>query len=79
MSTAHHGSRPIRPAVGLDHAHAFGQIEVLLNQGGQLVGFSSNHPAATVAQAARRRWPKLGWVDYWASAQQSASKMGIAQ
>jgi hypothetical protein len=30
VSTAHQGSRPIRfAAVGLDHAHAFGQIEGL--------------------------------------------------
>jgi hypothetical protein len=33
VSTAHQGSRPVRfAAVGLDHAHAFGQIEGHLNQ-----------------------------------------------
>ena len=50
-------------AVGLDHAHAFGQIEGLLNQGCELVGFSSDDPTAAVAQAARRRWPDVTWVD----------------
>ena len=63
MSTAHEGSRPIRfAAVGLDHAHAFGQVEGLLSQGCQLVGFSSDDPAAAVAQAVRRRWPDVMWV-----------------
>jgi hypothetical protein len=33
VSTPQQGSRPIRfAAVGLDHAHAFGQIDGLLNQ-----------------------------------------------
>ena len=50
-------------AVGLDHAHAFGQIEGLLNQDCRLVGFSSDDPTAAVAQAARRRWPDVTWVD----------------
>ena len=64
MSTAHQGSRPVRfAAVGLDHAHAFGQIEGLLDQGCQLVGFSSDDPAAAVAQAVRRRWPDVVWTD----------------
>ena len=64
MSTAHQGSRPIRfAAVGLDHAHAFGQIEGLLNQGCQLVGFSSDDDGAAVTQAVRRRWPDVLWTD----------------
>ena len=34
MSTAHEGHRPIRfAAVGMENAHAFGQIEGLLDQG----------------------------------------------
>jgi predicted dehydrogenase len=62
VSTAHLASRPVRfAAVGLDHAHAFGQIEGLLNQGCELVGFSSDDPAASVAQAVRRRWPDVTW------------------
>ena len=64
MITPDPGSRPIRvAAVGLDHAHAFGQIEGLLNQGCQLVGFSSDDPAAAVALTARRRWPDVMWVE----------------
>src|SRR3954447_4173444 len=64
MSTAHPGSHPLRfAAVGLDHAHAFGQIEGLLNQGCELVGLSSEDPAAAVAQGARRRWPDAAWTD----------------
>ena len=64
MSTAHQGSRQVRfAAVGLDHAHAFGQIEGLLNQGCQPVGFSSEDPAAAVAQAVRRRWPDVTWIE----------------
>jgi len=64
MSTAHQGSRPIRfAAVGLDHAHAFGQIAGLLGQGCELAGFSSDDPAAAVAQECRRRWPDVAWTD----------------
>ena len=64
MSTAHERSRPIRfAAVGLDHAHAFGQIEGLLEQGCELVGFSSDDRAAAVAQAVHRRWPDVMWAD----------------
>ena len=50
-------------AVGLDHAHAFGQIEGLLNQGCEPVGFSSDDPAAAIAQAVRSRWPDVAWID----------------
>jgi predicted dehydrogenase len=64
VSTAQQTSRPVRfAAVGLDHAHAFGQIEGLLNQGCQLVGFSSEDPAAAVAQEVRRRWPDVMWIE----------------
>jgi predicted dehydrogenase len=64
VSTARQTSRPVRfAAVGLDHAHAFGQIEGLLNQGCQLVGFSSEDPAAAVAQEVRRRWPDVMWIE----------------
>ena len=45
---------PIRfAAVGLDHAHAFGQIGGLLREGAQLVGFASDDPTAAVARAVR--------------------------
>ena len=76
MSTAHHGSRPIRFAVG---ARPLGQIDGLLDQGGLLLGLSSDHRAAAVAQAARRRRPEVRWVDDRASAQQSTSGTGFAQ
>jgi hypothetical protein len=36
-------------AVGLDHAHAFGQIEGLLNQGCEPVGFGSDDPTVPIA------------------------------
>jgi predicted dehydrogenase len=47
----------------LDHSHAFGQIQGLLDQGCQPVGFSSDDPAAAVAQECRRRWPDVTWFD----------------
>ncbi|WP_331714665.1 Gfo/Idh/MocA family protein [Auraticoccus cholistanensis] len=64
MSTPAAGSRRIRiAAVGLDHAHAFGQIGGLVQQGAELVGLSSDDPEAAVAQEVRRRWPDAPWVD----------------
>ena len=64
MNTAHEGGRRIRfAAVGLDHSHAFGQIEGLLRQGCQLVGFSSDDPTAAITQATRHRWPDVMWAD----------------
>ena len=65
MTTAHLGDRPIRfAAVGLDHAHAFGQIEGLLGQGCELVGFSSDDKAAAVARTpAARGGPTWTWRD----------------
>ena len=63
MSTSE-PSRPVRfAAVGLDHAHAFGQIEGLRAQGCALVGLSSDDPSADVARAARGRWPDAPWAD----------------
>jgi hypothetical protein len=47
----------------MDHAHAFGQIQGLLNQSCELVGFSSQDPAAAVAQTVRRRWPDVMWIE----------------
>jgi hypothetical protein len=64
VSTAHEGNRPIRfAAVGLDHAHAFGQIEGLLDQVCQLVGFSCDDQAAAVGQAVRHRRPEVIGMD----------------
>jgi len=56
--------QPVRfAAVGLDHAHIFGQISGLLAQGCTLVGLSSADAEAAVAQEVRRRWPDVPWVD----------------
>lgn len=64
VSAAQRDIQPIRfAAVGLDHAHAFGQIEGLLDQGCELVGLSSDDPAAAIAQAVRSRWPDAAWID----------------
>jgi predicted dehydrogenase len=62
--STHPDGRAVRfAAVGLDHAHAFGQIAGLLDQGCQLVGLSSDDPAAAITQAVRDRWPDVAWVD----------------
>lgn len=50
-------------AVGLDHAHIFGQISGLLSQGCRLVGISSDDPDASVAAEVRSRWPETPWFD----------------
>lgn len=64
MTIPHFGDRPIRfAAVGLDHAHAFGQIAGLLAQGCQLVALSSDDESAAVARTARERWPEAAWSD----------------
>lgn len=58
------GERPIRfAAVGLDHAHIFGQIEGLLAQGCELAGIATDDPQAAVAQSVRQRWPEAPFVD----------------
>lgn len=55
---------PIRfAAVGLDHAHAIGQIAGLLKQGGQLVGLSSEDPTAAVTTTVRQLYPDVAWFD----------------
>jgi predicted dehydrogenase len=55
---------PVRfAAVGLDHAHIFGQIAGFLGQGAVLVGLSSTDPTAAVAQEVRSRWPEAPWFD----------------
>lgn len=55
---------PIRfAAVGLDHAHIFGQIAGFLGQGCELVGLASADPGASVAEQCRERWPEVPWAD----------------
>ena len=64
MTTTHPAGRPIRfAAVGLDHSHAYGQIQGLLGQGCELVGLTSDDPTAAVARTARDRWPDAPWAD----------------
>jgi predicted dehydrogenase len=49
---------PVRfAAVGLDHAHVFGQIAGLLGAGAELVGISSDDLESAVATEVRRRYP----------------------
>jgi predicted dehydrogenase len=50
-------------AIGLDHSHAFDQIEGLLGQGCELVGLSSDEPDSAIAQSSRQRWSDAPWVD----------------
>jgi predicted dehydrogenase len=64
VTASHLPDRPIRfAAVGLDHAHAFGQIAGLLGQGCELVGLSSDDKSAAVALAVCERWPDAAWSD----------------
>jgi predicted dehydrogenase len=56
--------QPLRfAAIGLDHAHIFGQIAGLLGEGCVLVGISSDDPDADVTRTVRQRWPEAPWVD----------------
>jgi predicted dehydrogenase len=50
-------------AVGLDHSHAFDQVDGLLGEGCELVGLSSDEPDSAIAQSSRQRWPDAPWVD----------------
>jgi predicted dehydrogenase len=50
-------------AVGLDHSHAFDQVDGLLREGCELVGLSSDEPDSAIAQSSRQRWPDAPWVD----------------
>jgi predicted dehydrogenase len=64
VSTPQQDNQPIRfAAVGLDHSHAFGQIQGLLDQGCELVGLSSDDPDAAVARTTCERWPEAAWTD----------------
>ena len=64
MTTQHQAQRGVRfAAVGLDHAHVFGQIQGLLDQGCEFVGLSSDDKTAAVAKAVMDRWPDVSWYD----------------
>ncbi|HIT74693.1 MAG TPA: Gfo/Idh/MocA family oxidoreductase [Candidatus Avipropionibacterium avicola] len=56
--------KPVRfAAVGLDHAHIFGQVNGLIAQGAELVGLSSSDPGAAVTVKARETWSEAAWHD----------------
>jgi predicted dehydrogenase len=51
---------PVRfAAVGLDHAHIFGQVRGLVEAGAELVGLATDDPDASVAQQLRDRFPDV--------------------
>jgi predicted dehydrogenase len=50
-------------AIGLDHAHIFGQVKGLLEQGGELVGLWTGDPSSAVAQTVKQTWPHFPWVE----------------
>lgn len=57
-------SAPFRfAAIGLDHAHIFGQVQGLLEQGGELVGLWTSDHSSAVAQTVKEKFPQLPWVD----------------
>jgi predicted dehydrogenase len=56
--------QPLRfAAVGLDHAHIFGQISGLLDAGADLVGLATDDPDAPVARQVRERYPDVPVFD----------------
>jgi predicted dehydrogenase len=64
VTTEPRDDRPVRfAAVGLDHAHVFGQIQGLQGQGCELVGVSSDDRSAAVARTVLERWPDAEWAD----------------
>jgi len=55
---------PIRfAAVGLDHAHIFGQIAGLIRAGGEFVGMATDDPSAAIATSVRERYPDVPVVE----------------
>ncbi|WP_350277969.1 Gfo/Idh/MocA family oxidoreductase [Kribbella sp. HUAS MG21] len=57
-------SRPIRfAAVGLDHAHIFGQVAGLLKAGAEFAGMATDDPSAAVAVQLRERYPDVPVVE----------------
>jgi len=55
---------PVRfAAVGLDHAHIFGQISGLLDARCDLVGLATDDPDAAVARQVRERYPDVPVFD----------------
>jgi len=50
-------------AVGLDHAHIFGQIAGLVGAGAEFVGMATDDPAAAIATRIRERYPEVPVVE----------------
>jgi predicted dehydrogenase len=56
--------QPVRfAAVGLDHAHIFGQVRGLVDAGAELVGLATDDPQASVAQQLRDMVPDVPFAD----------------
>ncbi|TDW84200.1 MULTISPECIES: Gfo/Idh/MocA family protein [Kribbella] len=57
-------SQPIRfAAVGLDHAHIFGQVAGLIAAGATFAGMATDDPAAAVAGTMRERYPDVPVIE----------------
>ncbi|WP_432939947.1 Gfo/Idh/MocA family protein [Kribbella sp. CA-253562] len=57
-------SQPVRfAAVGLDHAHALGQIAGLIKAGAEFVAMATDDPSAAIAAQVRERYPDVPVVD----------------
>jgi predicted dehydrogenase len=57
-------NQPVRfAAVGLDHAHIFGQVGGLVRAGAELVGMATDDPNAAVAQQLREQRSDVPFVD----------------
>ena len=50
-------------AVGLDHAHIFGQIAGLVGAGAEFVGMATDDPSAAIATRVRERYPEVPVVE----------------
>jgi predicted dehydrogenase len=50
-------------AVGLDHAHIFGQIAGLVGAGAEFVGMATDDPSVAIANRVRERYPDVAVVE----------------
>jgi predicted dehydrogenase len=50
-------------AVGLDHAHIFGQITGLVGAGAEFVGMATDDPSAAIATRVRELYPEVPVVE----------------
>ena len=55
---------PVRfAAVGLDHAHIFGQVAGLIEAGAEFVALATDDPDAAIAKTIRERYPDVEVAD----------------